>query len=76
MKPYKSVTVEMMRELNIRRHNMEYSQHASLGIRYADGLLKKIIEFEKVGYFVPAEYGRSVFIYKEMIGNFVRTSLS
>ena len=74
MKQNKAATVEMMKELNQRRHKMEYAQRAEIGFREATGLLRKIIEFERAGYFVPAEYGRSVFIYKEILGNFVRTS--
>lgn len=74
MKPYKAATVEMFKELNIKRHEMEYSQSPSLGMRKADGLLKKIIEFEKAGYFIPGEYGRSVFTYKGMIADFVMAS--
>ena len=73
MKPTKAVTVEMIRELSNRRHDMEYSSNPSLGLRKADGLLKKIMEFERAGYFVPPEYGHAIFYYKETVGDFIRT---
>lgn len=73
MKSTKAVTVEMIVELESRRHIMEYTGNKDLGLRRADCLLKKIIEFEKAGYFVPTKYGISAFNYKEMLGAFVRT---
>lgn len=74
IKPTKAVTVEMLKELQVRRHAMEYAPKPEIGSQRATGLLKKIIEFEKEGYYVPPEYGKAVFYYKETIGNFLKTS--
>ena len=73
--PYKeAATIEMLKELEVRRRRMHYSPKAELGLREATGLLKKIIEFEKAGFYVPPEYGKSVFYYKEVVGEFIRTT--
>ena len=76
MKAYKAPIVEMIAELESRRHRMEYSDKADIGLKRADGLLKKIIEWERARFYVPPEYGRCVFTYKEYLEAFIRTSYS
>ena len=73
MKSYKIPTIEMIAELESRRRKMEYSDKVDIGLKRADGLLKKIIEWENTGFWIPPEYGRCVFTYKEYIESFVRT---